>query len=189
MQTPKSSPRTTGVTDSHYTPASLTIPSLCPPIQNINTTMSGKNIGKCTSIIRAVFALVSFFFRFLMNPLLPLLNYKLPPPPQQVKFLLRNVHLASDKDGWGIPESMGPCPPTAYPDGQPNIINLCYKREENIRKVLDPLFHAIHDFISPLLNDQSMIQHPGDTGTDSNLISNDDFDAPVLPGLETGPEV
>lgn len=98
--------------------------------------------------------------------------------------LLRKVCFTTDKDGWGIPEALGPCPPAAYSEFGPYIINPYNKREEDRRRNLKPFFNGVHDFISPLLQDQSMI-HPTSTATDPNLVSNDDFEA--LPDLETAP--
>lgn len=85
MQTLKSSPTTTAIIESHYTPASRPIPSPRTFTQNINTTIRGKNIGKSTSIRRAAFALVSVFFLWGAppSPLPPSLISNHKPSPQK----------------------------------------------------------------------------------------------------------
>ncbi len=169
MQTPKSSPTTTAITESHYTPASRPIPSPRTFTQNINTTIRGKNIGKCTSIRRAAFALVSVFL------------WGAPPSllPPKVTSQLRNV-LPSDGDDLGIPEALGPCPPALYPSYEPYIINPYSKRDEDLHKKVQPVLNGINEFlIKPLLMDPSIF-YPDSTGTDPNLV----YDFKALAGLD-----
>lgn len=126
-----------------------------------------------------------FFFFFFLNgvsppsprfPLPPLTNFKsqaLPPPfPPKSDISTKKTDLYSDGHDWGIPEALGPCPPTLYSQHEPNIMNPYRKRDWDRRRMLGPALDGIHDFlIKPLLQEQPIIypDNPDAAGTDPNL--------------------
>lgn len=87
----------------------------------------------------------------------------------------------SDGDDWGIPEAVGPCPPTLYSWYEPLIINPYKRRDEDRLRPLQPVLNGINEFlIKPLLKDQSTI-YPDPAETDPKGSA---YDFESLAGLD-----
>lgn len=103
-------------------------------------------------------------------------------PPKNVKFQLK-THQLPDGDDWGIPDALGPCPPTIYFPGEPDIRNPYSMRDADWLKLMQPIMNGIDRYlIKPLLQEESII-YPDDTETNPNL--DDDFNSLAGPDQST----